>query len=280
MLALLGGAAAAVIAAGAGLVLLVVTALPPNAPQHSTTVSARHGATSDAPRPPGTAAAGLHVPDAAAPNPDQERNLLAARPMPTVEAQAARPGPVSLTPPGQILLPAATRTGRAGVPTGFPHTPQGALAQLAAIDVTAMQSGSLAGTRDVLAGWGLPGGPTARSWSLTRGMAALLNQAGLSGGGSPRLALVLTPLMGLVKGTSGLDFVVPCVDFELDVTLEQTARAAVADCQRMVWTGGQDTTGRWMIGPGAEPAPAPSVWPDTDAAITVGYVDLRAANHD
>jgi hypothetical protein len=111
-------------------------------------------------------------------------------------------------------------------------------------------------------------------------MAALLDQAGLSGGGSPRLALVLTPLMGLIKGTSGPDFVVPCVDFELDVTFEQTARAAVADCQRMVWTGGRDAdSGRWLIGLGPEPAPAPSVWPDTDAAITVGYADLRAASH-
>ena len=30
-----------------------------------------------------------------------------------------------------------------------------------------------------------------------------------------------------------------------------------------------------MIGAGAEPATPPSVWPDTDLAIAVGYRDLR-----
>jgi len=51
-----------------------------------------------------------------------------------------------------------------------------------------------------------------------------------------------------------------------------TARVAVADCQRMVWTGQ-----RWMVAPGSEPADPPSVWPDTDAAFDVGYRDLRHA---
>jgi hypothetical protein len=272
MLALLGGAAATALAAVAGLVLLVVLALRPGTAQDSATTAA-HPSTAST----GTSAAGSGRTNVAVPGRGRARDVLAAKPMPTVDAQAARPGPVSLTPPGQIALPTATRTGPAGVPTGFPHTPQGALAQLAAIDAAAMQSGSLAGARAVLAGWALPGGPTGQSWTLIRGMAALLDQAGLSGGGSPRLALVLTPLMGLIKGTSGPDFVVPCVDFELDVTLEQTARAAVADCQRMIWTSNE--SGRWLIGPGREPAPAPSVWPDTDAAITAGYADLRAADH-
>ncbi|TAM86068.1 MAG: hypothetical protein EPN43_10860, partial [Jatrophihabitans sp.] len=100
----------------------------------------------------------------------------------------------------------------------------------------------------------------------------LLDAADLPGGGSPQLAITLTPLMGLIKGSIGPDFVIPCVDFELDVTLASTARAAIADCQRMVWTGS-----RWVIGPGPEPAGPPSAWPDTDAAIGAGYKDLRHA---
>jgi hypothetical protein len=144
------------------------------------------------------------------------------------------------------------------------------MAQLAAIDQTALQSGSLPGARAVITAWALPGGPTTNGWSGVRAMSTLLDATGLSGGGSPQLAVVLTPLMGMIKGSVGPDFVVPCVDFELDLTLQQTARGAVADCQRMVWQGG-----RWMIGPGEEPATASSVWADTDLAIRVGYRDLR-----
>jgi hypothetical protein len=199
------------------------------------------------------------------------RDKLAATPMLAVPQSASHPGPVSDRDPGPpIVLPAATITGSAGVPTGFPQTPEGAMAQMAAIDQTALESGSLSGVRAVIAAWALPGGPTTASWSGVRGMRTLLDATGLSGGGSAQLAIVLTPLMGQIKGTIGRDFVVACVDFELDVTLQQTARGATADCQRMVWQ-----TDRWLIGPSAEPATPPSVWPGTDLAISVGYRDLR-----
>ncbi|MCU1613199.1 MAG: uncharacterized protein JWO98_739 [Frankiales bacterium] len=199
------------------------------------------------------------------------QDALAARSMPVVPESASHPAPVSDRDPGPpIVLPPATDTGPAGVPAGFPHTPEGAMAQLAAIDQTALQSGSLSGAGAVIAAWALPGGPTTSSWSGVRAMSTLLNATGLSGGGSPQLAAVLTPLMGQIKGSVGPDFVVPCVDFELDVTLQQTARGAAADCQRMVWH-----LDRWMIGPGEEPAQPPSVWPDTDLALSVGYRDLR-----
>lgn len=100
-------------------------------------------------------------------------------------------------------------------------------------------------------------------------MAGLLNAAEVTGGPG-QLALVATPSMGLVKGTVGPDFTVVCVDFAIAVTVNTTARGAIADCQRMVWSGG-----RWMIGVGAEPADPPSVWPGSDLALQVGYRDLR-----
>ena len=103
-------------------------------------------------------------------------------------------------------------------------------------------------------------------------MADLLAAAGVSGVGSPQLSVVVRPVMGLVKGTVGPDFAVVCVDLEFTVTVAQTARAAVADCQRMTWVGD-----RWLIGAGPEPAPAPSVWPGTEAAITAGFRELRYA---
>jgi hypothetical protein len=191
--------------------------------------------------------------------------------MPTVDEADSHPRPVSTNDPGTpITLPTATSAGPAQVPTGFPHTPQGAMAQLAAIDQTALESGTLAGAREVIQRWAMPGGPTTSSCSGVQALAEFFDAAGLSGGGNNQLAIVATPLMGQIKGSVGPDFVVPCVDYEIDVTLQQTERGAAADCQRMVWNGT-----RWMVGPASEPAPAPSVWPDTDTAIGVGYRDLR-----
>jgi hypothetical protein len=183
---------------------------------------------------------------------------------------------VSTASPGApIVLPAATRVGPVGLPTGYTHTPEGAMAQLAAIDQVVLQSGSLGTARDVIAQWALPDGPTDQSWSGVQALTTLLTSTQTAG--TAQLAIVLTPLMGLVKGSVGPDFVIPCVDFELDVTLTQTARGAVADCQRMVWQP-DAKGGRWMVGPGAEPSTPPSIWPDTDLAINVGYRDLRRAS--
>lgn len=288
MLALLIGASCAALLLVAGLALDVTTALNP-APRHAAaaqkgtesvtlTVPAPGSATATA-TATGSGSGSVKSLQTAA------EDALAARPMPQVDQSLSEPGPVSTHDPGPpIVLPAATGTGPVGVPTGYPHTAAGAMAQMAAIDQAALQSGSLAGARSVITGWAQPGGPTASSWSGVAALAQFFDAAGLSGGGSAQLSLVATPLMGLVKGTVGPDFVIPCVDFEIDATLTTTARVAIADCERMTWTpdtdsptalpSGSATGGRWMVGPGSEPATPPSVWPDTEIAITVGYHDL------
>jgi hypothetical protein len=208
---------------------------------------------------------------AAAPSADMsQRDTLAAASMPTADPDAALPGPVSSQAADVLEAPRATGVGPAEVPAGFPRTPEGALAQLAAIDVTAMQTGSMDGVRRVIAEWAARGGPTPQTWSGVDGMADLLSAAGLSGAGSPQLAIVVRPVMGLIKGTVGEEFAVVCVNLEFTVTVERTSRIAIADCQRMAWAGD-----RWVIGAGPEPAPAPSVWPGTEAAIAVGWRDLR-----
>ena len=199
------------------------------------------------------------------------RDDLAAAPMPPGSANDAQPSVLSTRDPGFIVLPKATTVGPVGVPAGFAHTPAGALAQLAAIDTAALDSASVGGARAVIDHWAAAGGPTSVTWSGVRAMADFLSAAGLSAGKPPDLALVATPLMGLVKATDGGDWALACVDFEVDATLAQTARVAVADCQRMAWAGN-----RWVIGPGAEPAPAPSIWPGTDASIDAGYKELRS----
>lgn len=268
LLALLAGTTAVVMLLLTGLVLVVIDAVGTSTGNTPEPASSMRGA----PQHDGSDLFGQSVVgDGTAAGEVALRDRLAARPMAAVPESASHPSPVSLTDPGPpIVLPPSTGTGPAGVPGGFAHTPEGALAQLAAIDQTALGSGSLAGVRGVITGWALPGGPTSSSWSGVAAMARLLTAAGLSGAGSAQLAIIATPLMGLVKGTVGTDFVVPCVDLELDITLASTARGAVADCQRMVWQAG-----RWWIGPGPEPALAPSVWPDSDLAVKVGYRDLR-----
>ena len=264
MVALLAGAATATVLLVAGLALAVLYGLHPT-PR----------AAGDHTPGGGTGSASASTGATAAPDPaaaaQRAQDALANAPMPLLGDTAAQPGPMSTrAPQPALVLPTPTTIGPESVAAGFPHTALGAMAQLAALDQTALQSRSLAGARAVITAWALPGGPTASSWSGVAALARFLNAAGLSGGGSPQLALVLTPVMGLIKGTVGADFVIPCLDYEADATLAQTARVAVADCQRMVWTGQ-----RWMIGPGSEPADAPSVWPDTDQAIEVGYRDVR-----
>ncbi len=198
------------------------------------------------------------------------RDEVAVAPMAAAPASAAQPSVLSSRDPGVIELPASSDTGPAGIPSGFPHTSAGAVAQLAAVDTDVLNTATLDRARQVIDQWAAPGGPTGSSWSAVKALAGFQSAAGLSGGAHPELAVRATPMMGLVKAIDGPDWAVVCIDFEVDATLKQTARVAVADCQRMVWDGG-----RWLLGPGPEPAPAPSIWPGTDAAIDAGYRNLR-----
>jgi len=201
---------------------------------------------------------------------EAHRDAVAAAPMAAAPASAAQPSVLSSRDPGVIELPASTSTGPAGIPSGFPHTTAGAVAQLAAVDTDVLNTATLDRARQVIDRWAAPGGPTGSSWSAVKALAGFQSAAGLSGGTNPGLAVRATPMMGLVKATDGPDWAVVCINFEVDATLKQTARVAAADCQRMLWDAD-----RWLIGPGTEPAPAPSIWPGTDAAIDAGYRNLR-----
>ena len=203
--------------------------------------------------------------------------------LPDAGLRAAQPGPLSTGSSGTISLPQPDRLGAAQVPTGFPHTSQGALAQLISIDQRALESTSLITAQDVIASWARAGGPTPQDWSVVGAVATLLSAAGSPAEGTPDLEVGLHPAMGLIRGGDaedlGVSVVVPCVDFVATIrtdsaspsgvagpTVSSPVRVAVADCQRMVWAGG-----RWMIASGAEPPSSPSIWPGTQASYDAGY---------
>lgn len=212
---------------------------------------------------------------AAAQAPSSVQERLAARQLPAASLEAAKPGAsLSSDRTGTLPVPPPMQVGPAGVATGFPHTPQGALAQLAAIDSTALSSASVRVAQDVITAWAAPGGPTAENWSGVHAVAALSEAARTSGDGTG-ITVTVEPKMGLIKGTVGEDFVVPCIDFVVTATVAngQPKQVATADCQRMSWQAPDPAApvGRWVIGAGTEPAAAPSLWPGSQQSFDVGY---------
>src|SRR5665647_3505664 len=67
------------------------------------------------------------------------KNALASKPMLQIAPADALPQPIATSTAGTpVTLPKATDT-TGLIPTGYPHTPQGAVAQLAAIDALALR---------------------------------------------------------------------------------------------------------------------------------------------
>lgn len=185
----------------------------------------------------------------------------------------ALPAELALDQGTTLTLPGPTTTGPAGVPSGFPRTPEGAVAQLAALDQVVLEGMSIPAAVTAADAWIAPGGPAATEWSVVRGLEALLTTAQQPAQGSA-LQLELTAAMAKVQveATSGnagdsVDRqVVACVDFVLALVGIATEQIAAADCQRMTWTDG-----RWMIAPGPEEPSPPSVWPGTPESLAAGW---------
>lgn len=176
----------------------------------------------------------------------------------------SQPSALSRGSTAVIHIPQPRSLGQAQVATGFPRSTEGALAQMIAIDRRAIESESVVTAQDVIAAWAEPGGPARDSWSGVAAVQSLLESAGLPANGSTELAIRLEPAMGLVQDETPT----VCVDFILSVTVRgrEPARIAVADCQRMTWTGD-----RWVIARGDEATPTPSLWPGSQASYDAGY---------
>ena len=208
------------------------------------------------------------VPNDARPSRDE----IAAAAMPVVDPQAAfHPDPATV-PGGSIVVPQPTvLDGPAGVPTGFPHTDEGAVGQWAAIVQTVLESMSLPRTREIHTAWVRPGGPGFDQWTLTRNVTSFLT-ASRQGGDEKDLTTVVSaiPAGAVVKGGDGSDWTVVCVLLDVQAWIKTESRMGYGLCSRMEWI-----YGRWQIATGAEPTPAPSAWPGSTAAVAAGWLGWR-----
>jgi hypothetical protein len=215
-----------------------------------------------------TATMATRVP--ARPTEQQREDALAAAPMLPLPAAAANPH--ALQPNSDVdPLDAPGSTGVRGlVPTGFPQTPTGAIAQLAAIDETALAGMNPSQVGQVYREWAVAGADPLELWSVQQFVQQTLNASGTPNGSS-QLQATYTVTEAQVKGTVGDDFVLACVNGEFDASLlDNSIRVGAADCARMVWTGA-----RWQIGAGTQPATPPNAWPGTAEAAQAGWRPLR-----
>jgi hypothetical protein len=186
--------------------------------------------------------------------------MLAAGP---ADSRASTPSAVA---GATIIIPASTRQGPASVPAGFPRTPEGAVAQLAAIETTVLQGMSIAAANQVYEQWALPGGVGVAGWEITQDVQAFLTTAQMGSEKDVASSVVATPAAAQVKGADGPEWVLACVLLDMRATITADARMGYGYCERMQWRAG-----RWMIAPGTPPARAPSTWPGSGLSLKAGW---------
>lgn len=223
------------------------------------------------------------------------RDAVATAPMLQVGPEAMRPTAPAATVAPRMAIPAATRMGTAGVPTGFPRTPAGAVGQLAAIETTVLTQMSIPVTDRVHAAWALPGAPDVAHWELTRDVQAFLGQTGQGPATDLATTVTAVPAGAMVKGTDGPDWTLACVLLKVRATITVQAQIGYGYCEPMQWaatppsgnpprrprastdtstrpgTDSNTDAGRWMIAPGAAAAHAPSTWPGSPLSIRAGW---------
>jgi hypothetical protein len=199
--------------------------------------------------------------------PGSRRDAIAAAPMATVADDAGTTPGVAISLPPAISLPLASAVGASGVPTGFPHTPLGAAAQLAAIETRVLSAMSLPLAVQVYGEWALPGGVGATDWSQTRNVQSFLTHSKQSSNSlDPGTLVSVTTSAIQIKGTDGPDWLVACLLLDVRAALKNEARMGYGTCERMQWSADG-----WRIGPGTPPAAAPSTWPGSDASVKAGW---------
>lgn len=225
----------------------------------------------DAPAPPPSPQPLI---DAIPEGPDQGVLELVRRPMLQLPQEAIQPQPLSTDSGGPaIRIPETQQQAGRWIPGSAPGTPEGALAQLSALDETALRGANPAAYTHGFTERSEPGAPPADDTGLYALLRSLRTSAGMNPTG---MALGLTAdydvVQGQIKGTAERgNVVVACVLGQYSVDYRgQTVTAGVGDCQAMRWNGRE-----WRIAATPLAAPAPNAWPGSADAVAAGYRDLR-----
>ena len=205
------------------------------------------------------------TPDANGVRGDEYRDSVAAEPMLQAGPGDLKAAAPALQRPKRIDIGSATTADPADVPTGFDHTPEGAIGQLAAIDMTVLTPLSLEYARDIHDQWA-DDGAAFQEWELAASIQAFHAAAGIVDGDGAVL-LTATPVGAQIKGVDGPDWVLACVQLDVTVTVVQESRFGYGHCERMQWADD-----RWMIAPGDPPAQAPSTWPASQRSLDAGWL--------
>lgn len=198
---------------------------------------------------------------------------LARAPMPPVPAQASMPHTLSTRSAGPpITLPQPTQVSGVPVPTGFPDTPEGALAQLAELTKAGMAGADPQVWAQVYTAMAEPGAAPPEATPINNELVAMRRSANMAPTG-PRAGMSLSwsPTSALVKGsTDDGSYVVGCVLGEMVADYKgRVANAGWGNCLPMRRVGGQ-----WRVASGPTAWAGPSPWPGSDEAVSVGYRDI------
>lgn len=192
---------------------------------------------------------------------------LASRPMPQFPAVASLPQTLVSGGRPAIAVPTATRTNAAGVGEGFPPSAEGAIGQLAALDVVALADLNAATYNGAYRSISLLGAPDPSATPLGSQVEKIYNQVVVQGSNAAPISSRWQLAGAQVKGvTNGGRSVVVCVAGELQAVQANSTEAGTGDCQSMRFTGTD-----WRIAPGPVAALAPITWPGSAAFNRAGY---------
>lgn len=206
---------------------------------------------------------------------------LAARPMLALPAEASAPQSLALHPaPGGVRLPAPTGD-IAGIPAGFPQTPSGAVAALAALTTQGLRGADPQTYIHAYQTLSAPGAPPADHARLVNLLTSLRSSAGIPPTGPvPNLTMGWQPEQALIKGVlDGGRYTVACVLGQFTADYQgRLVTYGVGDCQALRWIAGDPATGasgQWLISPGPAAATATDAWPGSQDSVNAGYQELQ-----